>query len=70
MNDINLVVSSKSIEENCQLLQKLAKDLLIEQSQNCMQFDVKKTELIYFHSKRTLDLKNEEYAVKVEETIF
>src|SRR6266536_3725963 len=35
-----------------------------------MQFDVKKTELIYFHSKRTLDLKNEKYAVKVGETIF
>ena len=49
MDDINLVVSSKSIEENCQLLQKLAEDLLIEQSQNCMQFNMKKTKLIYFN---------------------
>src|SRR6266516_1458169 len=35
-----------------------------------MQFDVDKTELIHFHSKRTLDLKNELYLVKVGETIF
>jgi len=35
-----------------------------------MQFDVDKTELIHFHSKRSLDLKNELYSVKVEETVF
>ncbi len=70
VNDVDLVVSSKSIEENCQLLQKLAEDLLIDSKQNCMQFDVNKTELIHFHSKRSLDLKNELYSVKVGETIF
>jgi hypothetical protein len=31
---------------------------------------MEKTELIYFHSNRILDLKNEKYLVKVEETIF
>ena len=36
LDDIRLVVSSKSIEENCQLLQKLAQDLLIKQHNNCM----------------------------------
>ena len=35
-----------------------------------MQFDVDKTELIHFHSKRFLDLKNELYSVKVRETVF
>src|SRR5438034_662412 len=35
-----------------------------------MQFDVDKTELIYFHSKRFLNLENELYLVKVGETIF
>ncbi len=30
VNNVDLVVSSKSIEENCQLLQKLAEDLLID----------------------------------------
>ncbi len=70
VDDIGLAVSSKSIEENCQLLQKLAEDLLVEQSQNCMQFDVEKTELIHFHSKRFLDLKDERYSVKIGETVF
>ena len=30
LDDIGLVVSLKSIEENCQLLQKLAQDLLVK----------------------------------------
>src|SRR5204863_1124355 len=70
VNDVDLAVSSKSIEENCQLLQKLAEDLLLDSKQNCMQFDVDKTKLIHFHSKRFLDLKNELYSVKVGETVF
>ena len=35
-----------------------------------MQFDINKTELIYFHSKRSLNLKNELYSVKIGETVF
>ena len=65
LDDIDLAVSSNSIEENCQLLQKLAKDLLIKQDQNCMQFDMEKTELIHFYSKRFLDLKSELYSIKL-----
>ena len=30
VNNVDLAVSSKSIEENCQLLQKLAEDLLLD----------------------------------------
>src|SRR5205809_6286906 len=70
VNDIDLAVSSKFIEEHCQLLQKLIEDLLLNSKQNCMQFDVDKTELIHFHSKRFLDLKNELYSVKVRKTVF
>ena len=69
LDDIGLVVSSKSIEENCQLLQKLAQDLLVKQHRNCMQFDMEKTELIHFHSKRSLDLENEACSIKIEESI-
>ena len=36
LNDIGLAVSSKSIKENYQLLQKLAQDLLIKQQNNCI----------------------------------
>jgi len=70
VDDIKLVVSSKSIEENCMLLQKLAENLLLKQDQNYMQFDIDKIELIHFHSKRNFDLMNEKYSVKIEETIF
>src|SRR5436189_1648620 len=70
VNDVDLAISSKSIEENCQLLQKLAENLLLDSKQNCMQFDVDKTELIHFHLKRSLDLKNELYSVKIRETVF
>ena len=69
LDDIGLVVSSKSIEENCQLLQKLTQDLLVKQQNNCMQFDMEKTELIHFHSKRSFDLKNETYSVKIRDSI-
>ena len=69
LDDIGLVVSSKSIEENCQLLQKLAQDLLVKQHHNCMQFDMEKTELIHFHSKRFFDLENKTYSVKIGESI-
>ena len=34
VDDVELAVSSKSIEENCQLLQKLAEDLLLDSKQN------------------------------------
>src|SRR5438552_8834011 len=70
VNDIELIVSSKSIERNCELLQKLAENLLLKQEQNCMQFDTDKIELIHFHSKRNFDLENERHSVKVGETIF
>ena len=35
-----------------------------------MQFDVDKTELIHFHLKKFLDLKNELFLIKVKETVF
>src|SRR5436189_5372176 len=69
LDDIELVMSSKSIEENCQLLQKLTQDLLVKQQNNCMQFDMEKIELIHFHSKRSFDLKNETYSVKIRDLI-
>ena len=34
-----------------------------------MQFDMKKTELIHFHFKRSFNLKNEMYSIKIKESI-
>ena len=69
LDDIELVISSKSIKENCQLLQKLAQDLLVKQHNNCMQFDMEKTELIHFHFKRAFNLENESYSIKIGKSI-
>ena len=34
-----------------------------------MQFDMEKTELIHFHSKRSFDLENEAYSIKIGDSI-
>ncbi len=52
VDDIALSYSSKSIENNCKKLELAAGKLLQLQSQNNIQFDMEKTELIHFHSKR------------------
>ena len=52
VNDIALSYSSKSIENNCKKLELAAEKLLQLQSQNNIQFDMEKTKLIYFYSKR------------------
>ena len=70
IDDIGLVISSKSIEKNCQILQKLAKDLFLKQGQNCMQFDRDKIKLIHFHLKKSLNLKNKKYLIKIKKAIF
>ena len=52
VNDIILSHSSKSIEKNCKMLKLAVEKLLQLQGQNNIQFDMEKTELIHFHSKR------------------
>src|SRR5436189_4677082 len=58
VDDIELVVSSETIEENCLILENAAEKLLQLQYQNNIQFDMKKIELIHFHSKRSIDNNN------------
>src|SRR5436189_1440613 len=58
VDDIGLVASSETIEENCLMLQNAAEKLLQLQNQNNIQFDMKKIELIHFHTKRSIDNNN------------
>src|SRR5436190_8746229 len=58
VDDIGLVASSETIEENCLMLENVAEKLLQLQNQNNIQFDMKKIELIHFHSKRSIDNNN------------
>ena len=52
VDDIALSCFSESIEDNCKMLELAAEKLLQLQGQNNIQFDMEKTELIHFHSKR------------------
>ena len=52
VDDIALSYSSKSIENNYKMLELTIEKLLQLQSQNNIQFDMEKTELIHFHLKR------------------
>ena len=55
VDDIALSYSSKSLESNCKMLELAAEKLLQMQTQSNIQFDMKKTELIHFHSKRIIN---------------
>src|SRR5438034_10720508 len=58
VDDIGLVASSESIEENCLILENAAEKLLQLQNQNNIQFDMEKIELIHFHIKRSINNNN------------
>src|SRR6266496_4630243 len=55
VDNIKLVASSKFIKENCLILENTAEKLLQLQNQNNIQFDIKKIEIIHFHTKRLID---------------
>jgi len=63
IDNIKLVASSKSIEENCLILENTTEKLLQLQNQNNIQFDIEKIELIYFHTKRLID--NNNYSISI-----
>ena len=55
IDDIFLVVSSKTIQENCRILQNAVKKLINWGNNHYIEFDMKKTELIHFdYSNKSL----------------
>ncbi len=74
IDDINLIASSKSIEENCKILKEVIIRIFEKRADNLIQFDPKKTELIHFHSKRNIDENvniyfSENYLVEAKPTV-
>ncbi len=55
INNISLVALSESIEKNCKILKKTVIRIFEKRTNNLIQFNLEKTELIYFHSKRNID---------------
>src|SRR5438034_9333925 len=58
VDDIELVASSETVEENCLMLENVAEKLLQLQNQNNIQFNMKKIELIHFYTKKSIDNNN------------
>src|SRR5438034_3979749 len=63
VDDIKLVASSETVEENCLMLENVAEKLLQLQNQNNIQFNMKKIELIHFHTKKSID--NNKFSVTI-----
>src|SRR6266536_1756361 len=54
IDNIGLIASSESIEKNCKILKKAVIRIFEKGVDNLIQFDLEKTELIHFHSKRNI----------------
>jgi hypothetical protein len=53
MDDFTITVTSNSAKSNCKKLERIALELISKAKEATISFDVSKTELIYFYSKRT-----------------
>ena len=72
MDDIAILASSKSIHENCKILQNAAKKLIDWGRNHHIEFDMNKTELIHFdHAERSMNksVKILENTISSKETI-
>ena len=67
VDDIGLIASSTSLERNCNILQNAAERLFQAGSSRLVQFDMEKTELIYFYLKRFI--KNEDFSIRLQDQI-
>ena len=74
INDIDLVALSESIKKNCKILKEAAIRIFEKGADNLIQFNLKKTELIHFHSKRNINKNvniyfSENYLVEAKSTV-
>src|SRR6266536_3569784 len=74
IDDIGLVASSKSIEENCKIVKEVVIKIFEKGADNLIQFDLEKTELIHFYLKRNIGENvnicfSENYLVETKPTV-
>jgi hypothetical protein len=53
MDDFTIIVTLNLAKSNCKKLEGIALELISKAKEAAISFDVSKTELIYFYSKRT-----------------
>jgi len=51
-DDFAIIVTSNSAKSNCKKLEEIARELNSRAKEATISFDISKTELIHFHSKR------------------
>ena len=54
IDDFAITVTSNSAKSNCKKLERIALELMSKAKKAIISFNISKTELIYFHSKRTI----------------
>ena len=72
MDDIAIFASSKSVHENCQILQNAAEKLIDWGRNHHVEFDMNKTELIHFnHAEKSLNesVKIKQHIIKPKEAV-
>src|SRR6266511_1362692 len=74
INNIGLVALSESIEKNCKILKEAAIRIFEKRTDNLIQFNPEKTELIHFYSKRNIGENvnicfSENYLVEAKPTV-
>jgi len=65
MDDISITISSRSLEQNCRHLELIYDHLIHKGLANYIQFDPEKTELIHFFPKKTMDLGDPRFMVRI-----
>ena len=53
MDDFAITITLNSAKSNCKKLERIALELMSKAKEAAISFDVSKTELIHFYSKRT-----------------
>ena len=53
MDDFAIIITSNSAKSNCKKLERIALELISRAKEATISFNISKTELIHFYSKRT-----------------
>jgi len=74
VDNINLITSSESIKKNSKILKEITIRIFEKETNNLIQFNLEKTELIHFHSKKNISENvniyfSENYLVEAKPTI-
>ena len=62
LDDIGIRIASKSLKTNCEILQEIARKLILWGKKNGIEFDQEKTELIHFYKVKNI-IEEDEFLI-------